>query len=396
MPEMYPMYQKSWNLLIGVIIFSLSCNLVNSLGGTEDTQIPTLQKTVSPSSTSTSTQRYITSTPLQTPSFPIIDGTIISTNQMLGAVRAIFDTKYTNNDGEIIIEDSDSRTLVQIKVKNESEGIPLSEILLYWMSFRGEYFVVASDPQGRYLPAAQMGDYSDLRGLTNSNQQTLFEKSNLKQDWQLVELVLKLLDGLNDIESLSGLAGYLVAWPDIVEHADFKGWYAEYCLTGKQTANLVSAIGLFIPGASSFGVKGSELILAAAWAISLNIFEEKAEEIIMSLEGRHQWRIYISPLPWPLITYHGRCDRTTVTPTITITPTSTHQPINVRVYDIIQGTDVYFTCEQIASMEWTFSCCCSMEWNSPYPEIRYILYIPDALDNCTGLPPDIFPQRTCD
>ena len=67
----------------------------------------------------------------------------------------------------------------------------------------------------------------------------------------------------------------------------------------------------------------------------------------------------------------------------------------VRVWDELNYTHVQLSCDEIASIEWTMSCCCSMEWNSPYPDIRYIIYTPDAEVACPYLPQDTFPIRTC-
>lgn len=68
----------------------------------------------------------------------------------------------------------------------------------------------------------------------------------------------------------------------------------------------------------------------------------------------------------------------------------------VRVYEYNLGTHVYLSCNEIASMTWNFCCSGSGEWCSPYPDLQYIIYVPDTLETCDSLTQEDFPISWCE
>lgn len=276
----------------------------------EDTKTPDLERTISPSISSTPAQPYTTSTPPQSTPFTNIEGTIIATGQIYGTDKALTDTKFTNEDGEILFVDENGKASINIQVIDENEGIPIPEILVHWVSYDDEFLVIVADLDGDYLPAGISGKYIDLRTSSGIIMLTNYDETKLLQDgWEELKLVIKLVNGLEDINSLKDLAGYLADWPDIIEHAEFHGLYTDFCMTGEEIANLGSLAMLLIPGGNVEGVVGPELLKPAIVAITKHFAEEEAKVYLSALEGRYSLRIYNIPIPFiALFSYQGRCD----------------------------------------------------------------------------------------
>jgi hypothetical protein len=302
------MNRKIWSMVSGLLIFSLSCGLLTNLRSPQIQETPTSQPSFTPSPLPTpTTEQYITSTPPLPPSSPFAELTPVASGEIDAPIDSLIDSKITDNDGRTMIEDANAGVRIQIKVQDAGNERALPKIQVYWSSYNGKFVVVAVDPEGNYLPIAQRGSYAEMSKTLNFDQLISHNQAPAIQSWEDLEIVLKLLEGLDDIKDFGGLIAYLAEWPDILEHAEFEGLYAEYCLTGEQMANLFSGASLMIPGATSLA--GSDVILAAMLAIQKHLFEEEAEARLKALEGRHRLRFYITPLPWmTLAAYQGRCD----------------------------------------------------------------------------------------
>ncbi len=295
-------------LLTALIVSSLSCNFLTPPQPSFGRPTSTAPQPHFESPPSTPSQHYPTSTPPALPPGPVTSVTPLASGQISAHAGALVDTKPTDVDGHATIEDAHAGVLVRVRVEDAQDRRPLPHVLVHWMSYAGQFVIIAVDPQGAYLPATQSGMLAELTQTVGGDHSISLGSVPPRQAWDLVELVLSLMGGIEDINSLSGLAQYIADWPDIVANAGFEGWYTEYCLTGEQMVNLFSASGLLIPGAGSIAAQGPELILATGLAISMHILEQDAETYIISMEGRHRLRFYISPFPWLFFTYNGSCD----------------------------------------------------------------------------------------
>jgi hypothetical protein len=254
------------------------------------------------------TAAYATSAPPPTPSLDSLGMEPLQVVQLDTTSPTLLDGKATGEDGSVTFEDNVARIRVRVEVLDAVDHVPLDRSMVYWMSSADAFIVLVVDPDGEYLPAGSIGDYSQSRWPETGPYLVSFDGVPAKQDWETVQLVLQLVKGLETIDSLEGLAGYLADWPDIVEHAQFKGLYADYCLTGKEIANLARSSGLLLPGVGSGGAEASRLVYAAIVAIGTHIAGDEATSYLQSLAGRHALRFYITPFPWIFFKYLGPCD----------------------------------------------------------------------------------------
>jgi hypothetical protein len=287
----------------------------------ETLSIP-LQKTPTLQNTPT---LYSTSTYQSTPAFPLNAPTPISTVQKPLLKPTFGDTKLSDANGTVVLEDSLAHMKLNIHIQDNSTNKPLQNIEVQYISDGKEFLLVAIDPSGKYLSFIKSGPSSLISSVLNSiNNNTgyllLGDLIQLQGGSEEVDLILKLTDILDNATSLKDLASLLSGIPSSIEQWAIGS--VDVCLDGEQLANYFSAdtgaAEVILP-ISALLTGPYDFILVAAYAISSHILTEDAQAYLNGLPGSYNIRISYYPITFSFrsIEYLGQC----ATPTPTFTPT---------------------------------------------------------------------------
>lgn len=295
MPKPANLREFVYRSLPVLMVASLACNAFGNISLATQNGAPT-------------DTAYSTALPPSTPNLPNIDLTPIATGIVPLPSGMLFDTKQTDSDGEVVIEDAIANVRVTIEVFSDDEGEPVSNIQVNWIAEGDKFIVFATDPAARFLPAFLTGSYSAEAVVPGAVRNISYSRAHFQQGYEELKIALKLAEVVKTIKSIEDLAEYLNSWSSVVQQPGPYGIYNDYCMTGGEIHDLFSAATLILPFGGQLAAEGADLILAAIVAVSLQIFEERAEEILNSVEGKHGYRLYTTPLPFPVFTYLGRCD----------------------------------------------------------------------------------------
>jgi hypothetical protein len=182
--------------------------------------------------------------------------------------------------------------------------------------------ILAFDPDGVYLPAMKSGPIS---AITNSGLNTDSSKGDIllinypsspgKQDWSELFLVIDLIKIMQTINTMKDTINLFQTMDSLESWSVF---YNQYCWSGPEIANNVSAIGgiiLPIAGVAITSTYGPVVNAIVSMGIHTVMLDAKYE--LSKLPGKYSIRFYRFPIPFTFwaVQVMGRCDDTpTVTP----------------------------------------------------------------------------------
>jgi hypothetical protein len=247
------------------------------------------------------------------------------------------DSKLSDAQGSVNFEDPLARKHVHLTLQSTRSTDPIAQIELQFISDGHEYLIAALDPTEKFAPQLISGTYqvtsdsSPDKGVLAIGLGRADAAQSGQEGWQELNLVMKILEGLDRISTVKDLAVLLRGLPSLEK---WSGSYADTCWTGKQMATAVNVasgvVGIVLPldGAALTSTVGSPeagLMLAAMVAVSLHTATEDANAYLSSLPGTYRLRFYYfpSPITFLAVQYLGECSTPTSSPSATVTSSPT-------------------------------------------------------------------------
>jgi hypothetical protein len=278
---------------------------------------------------------YVTSTPHPTYVLPTSLPTPLASVKLNSPQNTFSDTKLSNTQGQVLIQDSLLQVRVSIQTQDATTKKPLNNIRVQFLSSGSNYLIIATDPAGKYSPVVKTGTKVSLQS-TPSPARGLFDAplaqaAPLEQGWEEVFLALFLLDLMGKAEAIKDLVNLFRDLPDL------KVWtisYQDWCWTGTQIQEAFNVIStaaidrLPISGSALIKSEGGidlGLTLAAILAIGNQHLTEPVGTYFEQHPGPYLIRIYTPLIGLGFLGFVevvGTCNTITPTPTPTLTPTN--------------------------------------------------------------------------